>query len=179
MAEKIKSINLLPNKEGRFLDQFLNWALTIGRLLIILTETLALSVFLYRFSLDMKIIDLHDKIKHQRAIVQQFKETETTARNLHARLAFADEKDKVSTLTPTTFSEVIDMGKGQVTFRNISVSGKTLSLDVQATNGNSLNLFVKRLKSYSGIEDVSIKSVENKTTSALIRMAITAQIKDI
>ena len=47
MAEKVKKriINLIPDKGDTLLSQFLSWALTVGRLLIIITETLALSVF--------------------------------------------------------------------------------------------------------------------------------------
>src|SRR5918993_397746 len=108
MAEKIKSINLLPNKGGGLFDQFLSWALTIGRLLIILTETLALGTFFYRFSIDMKIIDLHDSIKNQRIIVQQFKNTEDTARNLQARLALAQKHMNEAANTPTTFADIIE-----------------------------------------------------------------------
>ncbi len=80
MAEKIKKrvINLLPNKGDSLLDQFLSWALNIGRLLVIITETLALSVFLFRFSLDVQIIDLHDKIKAASRVVENFKESEET-----------------------------------------------------------------------------------------------------
>ena len=66
-------INLMPNRGDTVLIQFLNWALTIGRLLIILVETLALGTFLYRFSLDMQIVDLKDKIKVQRAFVTAYK----------------------------------------------------------------------------------------------------------
>jgi hypothetical protein len=52
MAKDQISINLLDNKGKSFTEQFLDWALAIGRLLIIVTETVALAAFLYRFSID-------------------------------------------------------------------------------------------------------------------------------
>src|SRR5689334_11570583 len=95
MAEKIKKrvINLLPNKGDSLFEQFLSWALTVGRLLIIITETLALSVFLYRFVLDVQIIDLHDKIKQESAIIDNLKDQEESFRNLQTRLLLAKNFD--------------------------------------------------------------------------------------
>jgi len=177
MAEKAKSINLLPHKGDGFLDQFLGWALTIGRLLIILTETLALGTFLYRFSLDMKIADLHDKIKNERAIVEQFKTTEDTARNLQARLSLAQQYDTASGIAPNTLSDIVDMGRGQVTFKDILVETNGITIDIQATNSNALSLFVNHLKSHPRIKSVNINKVENKTTTALIKMNITVDLK--
>ena len=177
MAEKIKSINLLPNKGGGVLEQFLNWALTIGRLLIILTETLALSVFLYRFSLDMKIVDLHDKIKHQQAIVEQFKNSELTSRDLLARLDLAKKYNTSGEQSPTILSDIIEMGRNQITFKELIVSTKSIKLDIQTSNSNSLNFFISQLKKYPKISSVKIDTVENKTTSAIIRVGITAQLK--
>ena len=177
MAEKVKSINLLPHKGEGFLDQFFNWALSIGRLLIILTETLALSTFLYRFSIDMKIVDYHDLIKHQSAVVDAFKSTEETARNLQTRLAFAEKSDAASGITSGVFADIIEMGRGKVTFRNLLVSTSSVIIEVQAPSSNALSLFVSELKNYPGITSVSVDSVENKTSSALINMNITAHLK--
>ncbi len=177
MAEKIKSINLLPNKGGGLFDQFLTWALTIGRLLIILTETLALGTFLYRFSIDMRIIDLHDLIKNQSIIVEQFKNTEETSRNLHARLAFAKELEKESDKTPNILSAIIDMGSGTITFKNILISESAAKIEVQAPSSGVLNVFINKLKIHPEVTSVQIDSIENKASSANIRMSITADLK--
>jgi hypothetical protein len=177
MAENIHSINLLPNKGGGLVDQFLSWALSIGRLLIILTETLALSVFLYRFSIDMRIVDLHDLIKNQRAIVEQFKTVEDTSRNLHARLAIAKEQEEDTSSATTVFSDIIEMGRGKITFRNLVVSESSVKIEAQSQSSSLLNSFISGLKTYPEVEKVSIDSVENRTSSAVIIMSITAQLK--
>jgi len=177
MAEKTKSINLLPNKGESLVDLVLSWALTIGRLLIILTETLALSIFLYRFSLDVKIADLHDLIKNKSAIVSQFRDTELTARNLQARLAIAQKLDAKSTMTVNAFSDIIELGRGQVTFKNLIASSTGVHIDVQGANSASLNTFVNRLKNYPNIKSINIDSVENKTDTSLIEIQITANLK--
>ncbi len=178
MAEKTKSINLLPNKGEGFLNQFLRWALSIGRLLIILTETLALGTFLYRFSLDMKITDLHDSIKNQSAIVEQFKTTEAAARNLQLRLFLAKKQEALADNTTDIFADITEMGRGKVTFRDLLVTRDTAKIDVQSGSNSSLNIFVNSLKEYPLITSINIAGVENKTSASVIRMSITANLKN-
>ena len=65
MEKENHSINLLSTKDKSTADIFLFWALYIGRLLVIITEVIALFVFLSRFSIDRKLIDYSDSIKKQ------------------------------------------------------------------------------------------------------------------
>ena len=169
-------INLLPNTGDTMLVQFLNWALTIGRLLIILVETLALSVFLYRFSLDMQTQDLKDKIKVQRAIVQSFKSQEDIFRNLQSRLALVKKYDAQSTNGPNMLSEIIDKGRGHITFRKIYISNEVIRIEAQAPTVAPLTEFVNFLKKYPPVTGINIDKVENKTSSAAIIVGISAYL---
>ena len=169
-------INLLPDTGDTILFQFLNWALTIGRLLIILVETLALSVFLYRFSLDMQTQDLKDKIKVQRSIVQSYKSQEDTFRNLQSRLALVKKYDAQSINSPNILEEIIDKGRGHITFRNIYISNEVIRIEAQAPNVAPLTEFVNSLKTYPPVTGISIDKVENKTSSAAIIVGISAYL---
>src|SRR5581483_11165468 len=84
--QKYSSLNLLTHPHTNFLDTFLGWALTVGRFMIILTETIALVVFLYRFGLDENLVELHGDIKNDQAILNQMTSYETSFRNLQFRL---------------------------------------------------------------------------------------------
>src|SRR5215469_2384590 len=99
MAEKNTTINLLPQENANILNQILDWALTIGRLLVILTEMVALGTFVYRFSLDMQIVDLHDKIKAESFIVANFQDAETTFLDIQDRLATIKQYNSVGNAT--------------------------------------------------------------------------------
>lgn len=177
MAKDMHAINLLPNKGGGVVAQFLNWALNIGRLLIILTEILALGTFLYRFSLDMKIVDLHDQIKAQSFIVKNFSNNEAAYRNLQARLLLAKQYDSTSGRTANLFKDIIEMGRGNITFKNILVGIDSAKIEAQAPSSQALTKFVNALKKHEAIESVTIDKVENKTSSALITIGVTASIK--
>lgn len=176
MASETKTINLLPNKDGGFLPQFLNWALTIGRLLIILVETLALSTFLYRFSLDMKIVDLHDQIKAQATIVENFATQEEAFRNLQARLDLAKTYDS-NNRTPTLFREIVELGRGKITFKNLLVANDSIKVEAEAPTASRLAKFTEQLKNNPEITEVSVDKVETKTSSALVTVIISAKVK--
>jgi len=173
MAKNVDAINLLPNKGNGFLTQLLNWTLTIGRLLIILTETIALSTFLYRFSLDMKIVDLHDEIKLDSTIVQNFVQ-EDTFRSLQHKIALAKTYDAQSNQIPAVFHDIIQTGKGKITFNKITVSTDVIKIEAQASTANSLTLFVSALKKDPAIKSISVDKVEAKTSTAYVLIGITA-----
>jgi hypothetical protein len=176
MAKDINAINLLPNKGNGFLNQFLTWLLNIGRLLIILTEMLALGTFIYRFSLDRDIIDNHDEIKRESAIVQNFQQ-EDTFRNLQQRISLAKKYDLQSNQISTIFREIAEMGRGKITFKNLIVSTDTVKIEAQAPTANALTLFVSALKNSPDISSITIDTVENKTSSAQVNVGITANIQ--
>lgn len=178
MAKGTSSINLLPGNSQSLLTQFLSWALTVGRLLIILTETVALSTFLYRFGLDRQLIDLHDQIKQEEFIVQHFKDYEDLYRSLQERLALAKQYDNQSGMAPQIFREIIDMGRGSVTFKTLMVSNEVIKVEAEARSVNALSGFVNALKQSPDIAAVSVDKVENKTSNAMISVAVSATLKN-
>ena len=171
------NINLLPNKGDTLLIQFLNWALTVGRLLIILVETLALGTFLYRFTLDWQIGDLKDSVKQQRAIVSSFKPQEDKFRNLQTRLDLIKKIDTASLASPKILGDIIDMGKGYVTFSNIYVSSTIIRIETKASTVAPLMAFVNSLKQYPPVSVISVDRVENKTSNAEIIVGISLELK--
>ena len=177
MAETVPSINLLPQKGESFLTQFFNWTLSIGRLLIILTEMVALGTFLYRFTLDMQIVDLHDKIKGQSLIVGSFKSSEDTYRNLQDRLVLIKNYDSIGSNTSTIFRDITNFGQGKVTFLNLTVDSDTAKIEAQAPSSSSISQFVDLLKNYPSITSVSVDKVENSSSRATISVSITANLK--
>src|SRR3990167_7632931 len=84
------SINLVRSHMG-LLDQFIKWALSIGRVVVILVELVALATFLYRFTLDRQIIDLREKIKQEQAVLTFLKPREDKYRNIQERLVLSSQ----------------------------------------------------------------------------------------
>ncbi len=176
MARHMHAINLLPGRDDSMLINFLNWALSIGRLLIILVETLALGTFLYRFTIDWQIVDLKDKVKAQRSIVASFKNQEETFRDFQVRLGLLKGLDALSSNSPNTLNDIIEMGRGYITFKSISVSSAAIRIEAKAHTAAPLLAFVSSLKQYRQVKAVSIDKVENKTSSAEIVVGISADL---
>lgn len=87
MAAQTK-INLLPADEFERtpLGQFLKWALTIGRYIVVGTELIVILAFLSRFKLDRDLTDLNEKIRGQMAIIESFQDLEEKTRTLQFQL---------------------------------------------------------------------------------------------
>jgi hypothetical protein len=178
MAEKTQTINLLPRDSESFATQFFNWALSIGRLLIIITETVALATFIYRFSLDMQLVDLHDKIKSESFILDNFQSAEDTYVDLQNRLAAVKQYTPINNRTATIFNDIIKLGQGTVTFKDMTVNTQDATIEVQSDSTGALTNFVNALKNYSLITNVSVDKVESSPSSAQITLLITATLKE-
>lgn len=176
MLGKSTDINLLPHHDESFIVQFLNWALTVGRVLVIVTETAALVTFLYRFSIDRQIIDLHDKIKYQRTIVENLAANEKLYRGLQSSLATAKTLDSQSSLGGKLFTDIVNMARGNIQFSDIIVSPTSVRMKVNAFSVASLSSFVDKLKTDKDLSSISIDQIENSTENAVITVTITATL---
>lgn len=83
------SINLLSKSdfEKTSLGKISVWALSAGRWIVILTELVVISAFLYRFSLDQRISNLKEEIEEKRNAVAAFSAQEERFRETQRRLS--------------------------------------------------------------------------------------------
>lgn len=172
------SINLLGNRQESIFEKFIDWALTIGRLVVILTEVIALSAFFYRFTLDRQLIDLHSKIKQETAIVSYLKDREETYRNLQDRLSVVSTFSSSEEKKIKTFNDVIGLATGGMTFNQLVLTKTHIQIAATFQYISSLTSFVNSLKKYPDVESVSIDKIENKLSNALISVSITVNLKE-
>lgn len=173
---KTPTINLLK-KNRNFLDQLIKWSLTVGRLIIILTEVIALSAFLYRFSLDRKLIDLHEKIKQKQIILDLFKENEEKYRNIQKKLEKSKEVTVEAEKKDKLYNDVLAFAS-ELSLTNISITEKNLRIEANTNSLTSLVQFIKNLKNYNQIQTISLDKIENKSSLGLLGAIITATLKD-
>lgn len=167
-------INLIKDSGGSFFDRFTDWALTIGRLLVILTEIVALSSFIYRFTLDRQLIDLHSKIKQEQAVVSLLKNNEETYRNLQDRLKMVSDSYDSRDNKAGMLEDIVGFAPKGMVFNDISITEGSISVDANFAFVSSLREFVNSLKSYEGIKNVSIDRIENRLSNAQIAATIRA-----
>lgn len=177
MVNKLPSINLLKTKEESFLNKFIRWALTIGRLVVIITEGVALAAFIYRFSLDKQLVDLNDKIKSEQSIVKSFKNNEDKYRNLQERLALASKLSITGESSVKIFDDVFSFAPKDFIFSNFIMSEDRIKIDANVGSIPSLAAFISNIKNYPNITSVNLDKIENKVANATISVTIIANLK--
>lgn len=171
------SINLAKNRGEHLSDRIITFALTIGRVLVIITEAVALGAFLYRFGLDRQLVDLHDRIKQEQAIVDLLKKNESVYRNLQDRLTLEKNIDAGTTTDLKLFTDVIKMIPSDMLLTGISLSNTNIHIEGSIPSLVSLSGLVKSLKAYSLVDRVSLDKLENKTSEGTIAISITVFMK--
>ncbi len=88
-SEEKESIQLLPEKDFEELPltkKITAWVINVGRIIIIVTELIAFSVFIGRIKLDRELTDLTNDLENQLIILQNARDFEGNFRDLQERL---------------------------------------------------------------------------------------------
>lgn len=171
------TINLAKGRGESFVDRFIVWALNIGRVVIILTEAVALSAFLYRFSLDRTLVDLHDRIAQEQAVVKLLRSNEDKFRNLQDRLSLAKQIIAQSNQTTTSFRDIISYIPPEIQITNISYAVDNIKIEGTTQSVQPISTLVNKLKNYPLISSVSVDKIDNRTATATLAITITATFK--
>ncbi len=168
MSESSPSINLVKDKQLPFLDKFMNWALTVGRLIVILTEIVALLAFVYRFSLDEKLIDLHSAIKQKQSLISLLKQDEDKYRNLQDRIVLASSLLEKNAKTNKIVLDIVRLTPQGTKIDSLTFNKDKLTINANINSVSSLTDFINVLKDYPDIKAISIDNIENKPSGGLL-----------
>ncbi len=164
----MSSINFFQEQQSNVIDRIVQWTLTYGRMVIMLTYSVALVAFLYRFTVDYRLTNLHDQIQNDKIIVKAMSDSETLFRNLQARLQLIGQISNTSSTGITRLKDLIDVAKGNITFTDISISDKS-ELAVISTNSiGQLNAFVTSIKQLRYVTDINIENIQNKISTGQV-----------
>lgn len=177
MANKSISINLVGKRDKGFADKFIKWALSIGRLVVILTEGIALATFLYRFTLDRQIIDLHDKISQKQAIIKYLKPNEDKYRLLQSKLTIIGDLSNLSSQTVDISNNFIQNMSQDIIFNNLIMSPNYIKFEAKTQSINLIASLINNLKTNPKIASVSLDRIQNQTSSSTITVGISALLK--
>lgn len=178
MAKSSTSINLVKTRVG-LVDQIIKWALSIGRVVVILVELIALVTFLYRFSLDRQLIDLRTKIKQEQAVLNFLKDRETKYRNLQERLTLSSNFTKENDERMKTVEDILSYAPADMIINSFSISVEGIRISADIGSISSLTAFSEKLKKYPKITSVSIEKIENRPSNALITVTLSAGFETI
>lgn len=168
MPESGPSINLVKNKQIPLLDRFMNWALRVGRLIVIFTEIVAVAAFIYRFSLDEKLVELHSAIKQKQTLISLLKNDENKYRNLQTRLALASSSSEKIDRTNRIIKDIIDLMPQGAKIDDLTLNKDRVNINVNITSISSLTSLTSSLKNYPEIKSINVDNIENKPSTGLL-----------
>lgn len=171
------SINLVAENLN-IIDRFIAWALTIGRLVVILTELIALTAFLYRFSLDRQLIDIHSKIKQEQAVLDYLKDYEQTFRDIQNRLSLTSTFGTQAEGKIKMLNDIVNFASPGITFNSIYLQEDRVRMNITLNSISGITKFIKQLKDYPAIGSVIVEKVEDRTSSASIKLSIIGTLKN-
>lgn len=171
------TINLAKNRGETLVDRVIGFALTIGRVLIICTELVALGAFLYRFTLDQTLVGLHDTITQQEAVINLLRDNETKFRGVQDRLQTASILLTQSGELSTYLIDVESFAPSDMNIQNITAATDGIRVQATVQSVDSLTAFVNKLKAYPQVKSVSLDRIDNQTQFATIAFSVTALFK--
>lgn len=177
MSKRFASINLINNAQNGFFAEFVNWILTFGRILVIITEAITLGAFLYRFSLDRQLIDLRSQIKQKQTIVSSQKANEAKYRNLQDRLYLASNFSSLSMERIKTLKDMLSLTPQGMKLNNISLTKDDFTINTNVQNVSSIRFYVNSLKKYPSIATLSLDSIEKNPLGNLTVVNISGTFK--
>ncbi len=174
-SKKKKSVNLLLREgfEYSTLGRVLTWGLSVGRVIVIITELIVIVAFLSRFWLDRTLTDLNAENAAKKRQVEAVSKFENTFRLAQARLEtfktvsakteYADRVSKITSLLP--------LG---VTLSKIGFLKREMNLNGTALSESGLAGFIKALNESGEFQDITLLSLTLETER---RQGLAFQIK--
>lgn len=173
------SINLIRDQKGNLIERIINWSLSVGRILVIITELIALIAFLWRFGLDQQLVDFHTQIKQKQAIVKAFQKNEDEYRNLQSRLDIVSNYSTIGEKKLAIFKNILGYASTNVTLNKMSLNEGNITTEINVNSVSALSEFINSLKSDPDILSVSIDKIETKTSNAVIVVGVSVTLKPL
>jgi len=174
MPTNLPSINLAKDKENSSFDKFIDWTLAIGRLVVIITEVIAVGAFIYRFSLDEKLVNLHSEIKKRQITISSLRNDENKFRNLQDRIALASSFSEKGIKTSQNITNFAKLIPEQVKINNLSLNKDQVNTNADVASVSLLSDFINSLKNSNTIKSISIDNIENNPSVGLSVIVTTA-----
>lgn len=175
---KFGKINLLPKDsfELSTLGKILKWALTSGRVLVVLTEFVVILAFGSRFYFDKKLNDLIEVIDQKQAVVDSYVDIEDKIRDLLSRQAIVEKYLKENLGISGVISQIKRTTPPDVSFTEVSVDDVGFSLSGTAGSEGGLANLLVGINNIQNVTGVSVGSIDFDQRQGLINFKVSVAI---
>ncbi|MBI2007482.1 MAG: PilN domain-containing protein [Candidatus Blackburnbacteria bacterium] len=164
-APKRREINLLTKRgfENALLGKVTNWALSAGRVIVIVTELIVIAAFLSRFWLDRTLTDLNEQNAALKTQVEAFSSFEKDFRNAQERLSLYDKLSSSQTYYSKFVKELASLLPADVALTNISASDNSVEIKGRSLSENGIAGLISALEKSKTIKDVKLSDLSLDT----------------
>lgn len=177
-ALKFGKINLLPRDSFEFsaLGKILKWALTSGRVLVILTEFVVILAFGSRFYFDKKLNDLIEGIGQKQAVVESYADIENKIRDLLSRQVIVDKYLKENLGISGIINQIKRLTPVDVSFTEISVDNKGFLLSGTAGSEGGLANLLAGINTIKNVTGVNVGEIDFDQRQGFINFKISVVV---
>lgn len=162
-SEEKEPIQLLPEKEFEeypFSKKLTTWVINVGRVIIIVTELIAFSVFIGRIKFDRELTDLTDALENQIIILENAVDFENEFKDLQQRLKIIKELRQEQVPASETISLLSSLLPENVGLTDLTLQPPTAEAYLMAKTGSATGFAktILNLKSSPQIEEIALTS---------------------
>lgn len=167
------NINLNRKSKEKLDNVFYKWAINVGRILILVTELIALLALFYRFVIDRQIIDLHDLIKKEESFVSAQAAQEKEFREIQDKLAIIKAVKLQTDLKIKVMNDILQaVNDNTFSSSNLTIDKNTISVDGITDSIFLLESFVEKMKQYPEVNSISIDQINSTPQGVLFKLDI-------
>jgi hypothetical protein len=165
MTAQDKEINLLPkNKwEKGVIGRLFFWALNIGRYVVVFTELIVISAFLFRFGLDKQLTDVNFDIEQKKTVVMSYGDLEAKWRHLQEQLKQVATAKAAGTDAADILNSISQMTPLDTNYTTINITKEVVILEGQTLSDIGLATLLAKAQIDSRYQDVTLETVSSAT----------------
>jgi len=167
MSAQISSrVNFLPSDRFEFskTGKFLNWALTTGRYLVVMTELVVILAFLSRFWFDRALTDLRELRFQKEVTVDGFKDFEKKFLFTQSRLKFVRQTVDSSLHADRELAIINELSPKGVNYNQVQIEQDRTALSGFATSALDFSFLLSGLESQEIFSEISVKLLKLSLT---------------
>lgn len=153
-------INLLSNQKEIIGTTILKWVINTGKIVVIITEFIALAALSYRFIIDKQLNDLYSNIERKNQLIQ------TQAQQEQQYITLQNKIQVIKTIMTSTdqmvadFQDVIIKAKANdITIQSTGIKGNVVTINANAPSVYILNQTVDSIKQLKDVTSIDLDNV--------------------
>lgn len=173
-------INLLPKDdfENTQLGRFVNWAINVGRWIIVFTELIVICAFLSRFYFDTKISNLFDETRVKKAMITTNLPWEENFRQFQEKTKIIKSILAQERTPSVLFAEIAKVMPLDLTLKDISVTENSIvSMTGYCLSERGLKAFLTGLKNLPSLTKINLSNISQKDQLMGTKFSISAEWK--